>query len=82
MVEDVWCVVWSYKGHKPFCDFWNREDAFDFAARIAESADRYDPQVFQHETPEPDPAVKARIAERLQQIANGRAYMASMETKP
>lgn len=75
----VWCVVWQYRGASPYIDFWERDSAFAFAQAIAESADRCDPQVFQHETPELDPEVKKRIDDRIARATKGRALMESLE---
>lgn len=64
-----------YRGQRPFVDFWDKDTAFDFAQRLAESPDRMDVQVFRHELPEPDEATKQRIRERIQRQVNGDALM-------
>lgn len=74
----VWVVMWNYRGHKPYIDFWEQADAYDFAQRLAESPDRMDVQLFQHDIPAPDDATKARIAERIQRQVNADALLREM----
>ena len=50
-------------------------DAAQFAAAVASNPNYYEVLAVPGVLPEPDPAVKARILERLQRVANGRAYM-------
>ncbi len=73
--EEVHVVLWRYRGHQPFVDFWARDDAYDFAQRLAESPDRVDVQVFSRTAPQPDEATKQRIKERIQSHINSEALL-------
>lgn len=81
-VQQVNAYTITFRNERGVLNFFDVDggetDAAQFAAAVASNPNYYEVRVVSAELPEPDPAVKARILERLQRVANGRAYMESM----